>query len=287
MKIRFLPLLLSALIIAGCGATKNVAKDSRLKADQLFNEGSYAEALALYNQIPYSAKVDTSLYRCKSIANSKTGQHAEACRLAAFISWSGDSLLIDALAVSLTDQKREYEVISLLEENKPQFEQTWGKDSLVVRLATYYNNVCDDKLVDLYPEISKATVRSECFKCYLKKVKDTKKSKELTKICQDALKDNPNQDAAIRQLAIMLYDDAEQRYRQAMMDYNKNKNATTYAYLKRDLKRISQVYVDSRDKFEKLRSMGVAEENDLLRLVNIYNRLDQKEKAKAIEKLIK
>ena len=72
-----------------------------------------------------------------------------------------------------------------------------------------------------------------------------------------------------------------------MNEYNKNKSQAAYAYMARDLKRVvTPLYKESRDYFEKLRQLQPEDKNNLKYLINIYNRLENKTKAKELEKLL-
>lgn len=282
---RHLYFVVLAALLTSCGVGKMTTTQ---KADALFDAGDYAGALVQYKaQLALTnGVVDTLLYRKAAIASSMVGDHAEACRLAAYIPTKGDAQLLTALANSLQKQDRIHEVAQLIEDNKSVYASAWGEDSVNVHIAKYYNSICDEKIVEVYPLLKNAAVRSECFECYFKKIKGNETPAKLKEICEAALKDDPKSVVAVRQMAIVLYEQAEDSYQSAMATYNKKKNATTYNKLLKDLKSITPIFIKSKERFEQLRTMGVAEANDLKRLVNVYRRLDQESKAKAIEKLL-
>ncbi|MCQ2236512.1 MAG: hypothetical protein MJZ18_05865 [Bacteroidales bacterium] len=284
MKKSNICILFLALILTGCG----VGKMTTSKGDLLMSSGDYAGALAYYKEkMATLSPDDRSLYRNMAIANSKLGNHAEACRLAAYIPTKGDTLLLNTLASSLLKEKREHEVIPLIEENRALFSTSWGEDSVNVHLAKYYTSINDTRIVDVYPSLKSATAKAECFECYVKKAKDTLSGADLKKLCEEVLKTDSKHEAAIRQLATCYYEEAENKYNTSMAEYNKKKNTQTYAKLVKELKNLTPTYIKSKDRFEKLRTMKVANENDLKRLSNVYNRLNQEEKAKAIDREIK
>ena len=80
--------------------------------------------------------------------------------------------------------------------------------------------------------------------------------------------------------------EAEARFKAAMAEYEKKKNATTYAYLRRDLKRISADYREAQAGFEKLRTIDPDNKNYIKYLITIYSRLDRDDKAKQLKKLL-
>jgi outer membrane protein assembly factor BamD (BamD/ComL family) len=71
-----------------------------------------------------------------------------------------------------------------------------------------------------------------------------------------------------------------------MSKYNKNKNATTYAYLRRELKRISTDYKIAKDILEKLIEKDPTNKNQLVYLRNCYVRLEMQEEARKVNKII-
>ena len=85
----------------------------------------------------------------------------------------------------------------------------------------------------------------------------------------------------------MYYEKAENRYKYEMAKYNKNKNATTYAYLRRDLKKVSADFRIARDLFIKLRKDDPNNKSYIRYLKNTYLRLEQKDKAAQMDKLLK
>jgi len=111
-------------------------------------------------------------------------------------------------------------------------------------------------------------------------------SKNALKACNWLLKLEPDHIGALEWKAKYLYESAEKSYNAEMAKYNKNKNATTYAYLRRDLKVISGDFRESRDLFLKLRKISPEEESYLKYLKNIYIRLDMKQEAAKIDKLL-
>ncbi|MDO4461178.1 MAG: tetratricopeptide repeat protein [Bacteroidia bacterium] len=282
MKTSNIYILFLVFILTSCGASKMTTS----KGDLLLASGDYAGALAFYKEKMASLSPDDrSLYRNMAIANSKLGNHAEACRLAAYVPTSGDSLLLNSLATSLLQENRQHEVIPLIEENRNIFLNSWGADSVNVHLAKYYTSINDSRIVEVYPLLNSPAAQAECLECYIKKA--DLPTAEIKKNCEQVLSFDSSHVVAIRLLATAYYDEAESGYNSSMAQYNKKKNTATYAKLVKELKALTPTYIKCKDRLEKLRTMGVAEANDLKRLVNVYNRLNQEEKAKAVERQIK
>ncbi|NPA37415.1 MAG: hypothetical protein GXO47_11260 [Chlorobi bacterium] len=128
--------------------------------------------------------------------------------------------------------------------------------------------------IDLFPE-------------YLDVLTNLQKTKEAEQACKDILVKDAGNIAALEWLAKSDYNKAENWYKSEISKYNKNKNATTYAYLRRDLKKISAIFRSARDKFEKLHAIDPENKSYIKYLKNCYLRLDMKSEAAKMDKLLK
>ena len=136
-----------------------------------------------------------------------------------------------------------------------------------------YNKI-SDPAIDLFPE-------------YLTVLNDLGKKDEAQKACETMLVKDANSVPALEWLAVNEYNKAEEWYKKEIAKYNKNKNATTYAYLRRDLKKISVIFRSARDKFLKLHKLDPNNKSYIKYLKNTYLRLDMKDKAKEMDDLLK
>ncbi len=71
-----------------------------------------------------------------------------------------------------------------------------------------------------------------------------------------------------------------------MAKYNKDQNYTAYVYLKRELKKISSMFRESRELFEKLHEDDPDNQQYIKYLKNIYLRLDMKGEASKMDMLL-
>lgn len=274
-------------ILTSCAINNKLTTQLRYEADMLFAKGEYAEAYNKYMQIDLNNyPFDSILYRNISITAYNIKKYDTTCQYGSKISHINDTTLTFALYESFDSINKPDNAILLIEENQKIFEDKYSKDIIINKLAYYYNTTKDYKLTNIYKQINSSTLRSQCFENYFKLIKDSTTEKDLLNICKEAIKDNPKQIIAIDFIAISLYNTGEAKYNAVMNDYNKNKNATTYAYLRRDLKRISTIYVEAKTHFETLRKLVPDEKNYIRYLINIYNRLDQNDKAKSLKKLL-
>lgn len=282
--------LIATLLLVACGSAKNVNTTAliRAEADTLFAAGNYSAALEKYQSIvPQEGLADSVLCRQITIAARKTGNYTVACQYGLTYSSAGDCEKLEAIVASLDSSSRSEEAIPLVEADRECFYSTIGREATIEKLALYYNKTKSEKLIAIYDEIEQPAVRSECFPNYFQMVRGNLDDIDCKKLCMSALTDNQEQIPALRYIATSLYNMAEARYKTAMDEYNKNKNNTTYAYLRRDLKRISAIYVDSKGYFEKIHKLSPDDKPTIKYLINIYNRLDKPEVAKTYERLLK
>lgn len=283
LKIKQLVCILSvSLALFSCSTTKHVELTPRAKADTYYSKGDYANALAIYQTLD-SLSHDSVVWH--NIANAAIQLNDYALATDAASKISTDSLL-QAGFCHFVDSLSNYASQVFVIENNIDFFQSVYPNNIFNVLTLFYNQKSDNKLVEVYPKAT-AQVRSQCFDKYFGFVKNEKTEKELTQICKNALSDDANQVSALKYLGVQTYNIAEADYKKAMDEYNRNKNNTTYAYLRRDLKRISAVYVKSRDYLDKVHALQPDDVPTIKYLININNRLDQPAKAKALQRLLK
>ncbi len=287
-KFHLLAAVTLLLIVSACGSSQKLTQALSSEADAAFQSGDYATAVAKYNELTSKEVVlDSVQSRQMAIAANRINDHQTAFAYGTKYAISeGDTTLVLAVAES-ADSLQNFPIsISLTEKNLALFEEKYGSDATYEKLALYYAETSDKKLCQYYDKLTSSSVRSECFDVYFDMAKDSLSVLQQQNLCKKALKDNPQQEKALFVLARTKYESAEEQYKVTMAEYNKKKNATTYAYLRRDLKKISAVYVESKGYFEKLRKIDEENKTYIKYLININLRLDQPDKAKALEKLL-
>ncbi len=284
----FLAFLFATNAEAGKGKKLKQLQQWRTEADDAFAQNQFQQALDLYMQLlDNQVDADTMMNRNICICANRVGKYELSCGHATIHHVApGDTLFLFALAQSLDSIGRVEENIAMIERNREDFEVKYGTEAIVEKLAIYYNKNKSDKLCDIYPQIQNSETRSLCFANYFKLVADSQSEVANTKLCKDALKDNPKQESALFFLAKAKYDQAESQYKTTMAEYEKKKNATTYAYLRRDLKHISAIFVESKNYFEQLRSIDPENKSYIKYLININLRLSNDDKAKELQKLL-
>lgn len=279
---RLFQIFIVALIVASCSTTKKVAISPRAQADILYNKAEYANALIAYQALD-SASRDSAVYHNMALSAFMVQNFTIAVEVTRNI--TPDSILKVKFNNFIDSLNTYSSQITVVENNTDFFQQIVGQ-KVYDKLVLYYDSREDSKLVDVYSKAS-AQVRSECFPKYFSFVRNEKSNTELIQVCKNALADNKNQIVALKYLGVQNYNVAEADYKKAMDEYNRKKNNTTYAYLRRDLKRISAVYVKSREYLDKVHKLDPEDMQTIKYLININNRLDQPAKAKALQRLLK
>ncbi len=142
-------------------------------------------------------------------------------------------------------------------------------------------------VIETYTGKGDHTLAKEAELVYIKALENTKKGHAAAKACNSLLKTYPYYTEALEWKARYYYNKAENKYQYEMNKYNKKKNNTTYAYLRRELKKVSGDFRISRDVFLKLRKQDAANKSYIRHLKNIYLRLDMKAEAAKMDKLLK
>jgi len=276
------------LFFASCASTKNMKYDSiKKEANTLFEQGRYSEALSIYKTVD-SLHYDSLLLHNASISALKTDEFRDAVAyLKAIKNPGNDNGLKEEMSLLLDSIGRFSRSFYCFEDEMPLVKSICGEDYTNEKYALYYNYINSSKIVDLYDKLQSKDARSTCFATYFSHVKSTLDEKELVSKCRSALADNSNQVVALKYLGVVQYNKSEKDYKAAMDEYNKNKNQTAYAYLRRDLKLISKDYIKSRDYLNKVHELDPDDVQVIKILININNRLDQPAKAKALQKLLK
>ncbi len=177
-------------------------------------------------------------------------------------------------------------LISYLERQKDKVSAVVGEAAYHSRLCAVFGTIGNaEGVMANWPKSDNKT-KLEWFKLYFDSVKDSMTENELSKLCDSVLAIDGNNSDAHFYKAVQKYEKCEARYKKLLDDYEKKKNATTYAILKRDLKFLSADYREAKDMFENLRKLAPDNKSYIKYLINIYNSLDQGDKAKQLERLL-
>ena len=288
-----LTIITIAVILTGlfaCNPMKKI-ETTQTSAYSAYENGNFSEALKMYEQLMslYKEKAEAVPYDVLLKAGKAAYRSGNYDKAKEYLNQVfGENRLHDILQMLVDSYRKSNEtdvVKKLIKENIDLFEKAGRKNEAYTELfkidyaaGNYeeayndYNNISDPDIY-LFPE-------------YLNVLKELNKKDEAERACNSMLLKDKNSVAALEWLAVDEYNKAEDWYKSEIAKYNKNKNATTYAYLRRDLKKISAIFRSSRDKFLKLHKLEPDNKKYIKYLKNIYLRLDMKNKAKEMDALL-
>jgi tetratricopeptide (TPR) repeat protein len=121
---------------------------------------------------------------------------------------------------------------------------------------------------------------------YLKALEENGQIEGLYSKHRALLTKYPKNESSQFWIAKFYFEKAERNYQYELDKYKKDENVTTYAYLRRELRKISEDYRKSRDILEKLLAINPTQRNYMVYLRNCYIRLDMKEGVARMDKLL-
>ena len=285
-------LFVAALTVA-CKPTAKLPT-IRTQGDTAFEQADYGKAYTLYQEFIALAKthhveIDQTLYAKQAQACALLDKVDEASTIYTMLLEDEANIkLIAKYAQMLQSKGKEDDELALWTSHKEKL-----KEAELIKLSTerlIFLNASKENyqaVVDAYGAKGDIQLSKETQLAHVRALEATEKAYPALKACNLLLNEAPDYIEAIEWKAKYYYNKAEKRYQYEMAKYNKKKNATTYAYLRRDLKKISADFRISRDIFLNLRKQDAADKNYIRHLKNIYLRLDQKKKAVAMDKLFR
>lgn len=285
--------ILSSILLGtlyGCSPLKKTASSETTAFASYANKNyqqAYAQLLAVINnykstdqKVPYEVYLKTA-YSASQLGNASSAvqYYAEALE---------DSLTVDAVKDYLLNMNKlgNTAQTNIALNKYSEFLSNNGHGEYVVNQQfSQALRLKDDKAIaELYPQLKSAN--EEQSMAYLNALEKTDKNKEALLFANKLLSDNPSDLKAKEWKAVHYYNKAEDQYQSLMDAYNKDKNYTTYVYLKRDLKKVTEDFKQSRELFEDLRNQNPAEKKYIKYLKNIYLRLEMKREAAAMDTLL-
>jgi len=294
MRVRSLIVGIIVLVAFSCSPLKKLP-GLESQADVAIKQSNYEQAyvhLKQYLDISESGNVKPkeSFYLKMAVVCSQLNKVVEASGYYENLLNKGgnERLILDytSLLAKNNELEKELEVWSRFQsklDDKNLQAQAFNRQVVLLNQFQKYEEV--DSLWSGQTE--DVNISPEAYFSYVQAADQLGKSKNALKACNTLLKLKPDHLEAFKWKAKFLYENAEKRYQAEMAKYNKNKNATTYAYLRRDLKKISADFRESRDLFLKLRKMNPEDKSYVKYLKNIYLRLDMKNEAAKMDKLLK
>ena len=261
-------------------------------ADEAFNNNDFENSYTLYKQYiqlatSNSAEISDDIYHKLAIAAGELKKVDEASEIYnSLLKKKDDTALFSEYAQLLQENNKVKEEIDLWDnlESDDNALQTKKTDRLI---KLYNQTESYDAIIEVVANKGKATLSNDATMIYISALENTDSKVEAAKVCNQLVKEQPNYIPALEWKGKYYYEKADARYKAEMAKYNKNKNATTYAYLLRDLKKVSADFRVARDTFETLRKSDAENKSYIKYLKNCYLRLEQKAEAAKMDRLLK
>lgn len=293
MKYFFLFTLFLGIAYVGCSPLKKVPS-IRKDADIAFQTSNYQLAYQKYselinlsesNQIQIEDQVINRMaFSCKHV-----GRYDEAATyFMRSLQSKYDSTIFLQYAGILNHMARMEEEIDLWNKFSSENLEMGLSQRSFDRLLILHKNLSHAGEVEkMWKNRSGKGLSLESYLVFSDYFKEKEDNGSLMIVSNELLKYYPDNAVGLKNKAIGLYNKAEGRYKSEMDTYNKNKNATTYALLKHELKKISGDYRNAKDILTKLHLSDPSNELYIRYLVNVNLRLDNKDEAFRYDRMLK
>lgn len=295
MQIRISTLLwiAAALFLAACSTTsKTVAvKESQVqKIQKAYNEKNYALVLQLVEKMETAGTVgetDRAILEMAGISAFITGNWDKTHHyLTAALDTTSNAETIGILGTSYQNsgnQTLEYQhwnrYLDQLEGSPIYQTATTRLFELGMEMQQYEAAL---KVWDRIPAKEDAGLKYD----YLTLLEKSGQTSKALQYSQEILEQHPNHEATLYWRARYYFDKAEKLYQSEMEKYNRKPDYTSYAYLRRELKKASADYRAARDLLEQLHKMNPHHLNYIRYLKNCYLRLEMKTEAEQMDQLL-
>ena len=277
------------LLLYSCGTQKAViTTENQLRT--AYSQQDFGQVLELFDKLEQTKK-----------AESTSKEIVEMAGIAAFKTGNWDKTHI--YLTRIVDANSNPETIGMLGtsylnsgEKELEF-QHWNRYLTQLENTSYYNTATSrlfllnmekenfDTARDLWEKIPEKKDADLQFQ-YLTLLEKTGQKAKALRFSNDLLKQFPNHEATLFWKARYYYDKAEALYQSEMEKYNKNPDYTSYAYLRRELKKVSADFRTARGLFETLHGQNPHYLTYIRYLKNCYLRLEMKAEAVRMDQLL-
>ena len=291
MTLRFFLILLSALSLFACSATKKTLQPA-ITADQAFLQHDYTLARSLYEQqiagIESSGRADTCLlYEKAATACLMTGDSAKAesyYKLAVYHHQTTPRSFayLAGLARRSNNLSRELMTLEGLAEQHPGAPETI---KVLPRLFDLFASTAQyDAAANTWTAMNESQKDAELLAQWLRVARQLGRDNDCDTAAEALLLANPNHLEALSWKAIRLYDKGEARYQQEVADYEKQKTHARYAKMLKGLEQATADFKAALPLFEK--AYGLSPDGRTARYIyNIYARFGDEANAARYKRL--
>jgi len=279
-----------SLVLLSCNPLKQL-QTATDEANKEFNSNNYELAFEKYSTLfekykQSNVEIPYGLYVNYANSAAKTGKYEVA--IDNYKKALSDSVSVNLVKglVEASEKTPKNNLLGILDQYKTYLIDN-GEEA-------YYNNKVfenavkngsQDIIVSSYKNLKTPTEVQSME--YIKALETLGQKKEAINFCNELVKNNPEYFKAKEYRGEYYYNFAENWYKSEMDKYNKDKNYTAYVYLKRELKKISSNYKIAKAEYEALHTKYPEEKKYIKYLKNIYLRLEMKNEASEMDKLLK
>ena len=277
--------------IFSCNPLKKI-ESTKSVADEAFGKKEYSQAYTLYNNLINSYQKNNITIPAKTYLNaaeSAVQMNNTSHSVELFESALKQEITIRGIKglVNSYIKESKYEKI---EEVLKQYESflVENNESGYVKNLRFENEVSkgnQEGILSTYTNLEAPAEEQSMI--YISTLEGLGRKKEAVEFCSEMIEKNPDYLKAREYKAIYYYNFAEEWYKNEMAKYNKDKNYTAYVYLKRELKKISANYRVAKVEFEALHKAKPTDKKYIKYLKNTYIRLEMKNEAADMDKLLK
>ena len=281
-------LLITIVLISACSPTKQLVS---LESDiyPLYQQGQYEKALQQYDKLLLlSKKNNLPIHDTTQLVAGKAAHKAELFEQSTALFNSIDNLkdtealLMGGVNYEKLGQSQEaydYWVAKL-----SNFENTEHYQEILLKIYRLEQQMLNFAAAnETWTKIDHQNKPDLMFE-QVTVLGNLDKTSDALALSNQILKIDEKHEAALFWKADYYYHKAENWYQSEMTKYNRNANYTTYAYLRRELKKISADFRTARDLLETLHTMAPENKRYIGYLINTYLRLEMKTEMDAMTK---
>lgn len=281
-------LIISIVLVSACSPGKQLVSLESEVAD-LYQQGQYEQALIQYdklqvlsekNNLPIS--VDNQIMAGKAAHKVENFKQSAALFEAIENLEDKEALLMGGINYEKTGQsQKEYDYwLTQLS----QFEGTDHHQSILLKIYRLEQELQNYAAAnETWSKIDHDNNPDVMFE-QVTVLEKLDKTSDALALNNQILKLDDKHESALFWKADHYYHKAEKWYQSEMIKYNRDANYTTYAYLRRELKKISADFRTARDLLETLHTMAPDNKKYIGYLINTYLRLEMKSEMDATTK---
>lgn len=280
-------LLLSLVVLAACSPVKKITSLED-EMNTLFRQEQYSqvlerfsevEALSIKGKLPLS---DATLLVAAQAAH-QSGNYEQSAQLFQQIETALDGATLMMAGKNLQELGRSAEELAFWSDNLPSLTEESHKLSAYKRQFALLRQLGSyEEAAAVWPQLQSLS-DPDLMYAQVEVLDKLDKKSEALKLNDQILTVDGEHEGALFFKADYYYHKAENWYQDEMTKYNRNANYTTYAYLRRELKKISTDFRTARDLLEKLHQLQPENRLYVGYLVNTYTRLEMRNEANAMK----